>query len=201
MIHVLDYGIGNIGSIINMIKFVGGEAVSCASSRELENASKIILPGVGHFSHGMNKLQNSGLIEILNEKVLQEKIPVMGICLGAQMMCAYSEEGEMKGLGWFDAKVKRFPENDKLLVPHMGWNKVIPKLNSPLSNTLVSNQRFYFVNSYYMECENNANVMFTTKYGHEFASGLHHKNIYAVQFHPEKSHKYGIELMMNFKNL
>jgi len=199
MIHIIDYGAGNLGSIVNMVNFIGGKCELTNDPDVIINATKLILPGVGHFDHGMQKLYESGLIPILEKKVNVEKIPILGICLGAQMMCNNSEEGEIQGLGWFDATVKKFnSEMHNIRIPHMGWNNVEAKKDTQLSTVNSKEQRFYFVHSYYMETTNEDLIMYSTKYGDEFVSGLNNNNIYACQFHPEKSHKYGIELMKNF---
>lgn len=201
MIHIIDYGAGNLGSIVNMINFIGGEAILTNDPTEIENAEKLILPGVGHFDHGMNKLIKSNLIPILNDKVLNKNTPILGICLGAQMMCEKSEEGDVPGLGWFKADVKKFDANLGIRIPHMGWNYVEAKKNTTLSKVNDEEQRFYFVHSYYMNAHDQEDVLFETNYGTNFASGLNKNNIYACQFHPEKSHKYGISLMKKFLSL
>jgi len=201
MIHIIDYGSGNLGSIVNMINFLGGEAILTNDPNEIENAEKLILPGVGHFDHGMNKLIKSNLIPILNDKVLNKNTPILGICLGAQMMCEKSEEGDVPGLGWFNADVKKFDSNLGIRIPHMGWNYVEAKKNTTLSKVNDEEQRFYFVHSYYMNAHDQEDVLFETNYGRNFASGLNKNNIYACQFHPEKSHKYGISLMKKFLSL
>lgn len=201
MIHIIDYGAGNLGSIVNMINFIGGEAILTNDPIEIENAEKLILPGVGHFDHGMNKLIKSNLIPILNDKVLNKNTPILGICLGAQMMCEKSEEGEVPGLGWFNADVKKFDSNLGVRIPHMGWNHVEAKKETALSKINEEEQRFYFVHSYYINAHNQEDVLFETNYGTSFVSGLNKDNIYACQFHPEKSHKYGISLMKKFLSL
>ena len=200
MIHIVDYGAGNLGSIQNMLRRIGGQSQIVSTEKELETASKIILPGVGHFDHGMSQLKNSGLISVLNQKVLEEKVPIMGICLGAQMMCKWSEEGNCEGLGWFEAQVKKFQVDDfELRVPHMGWNFIEQKKESKISfETDQERRKFYFVHSYHIVADKPEEVLFTTNYGYEFVSALECDNKFAFQFHPEKSHKYGIQMFKNF---
>lgn len=200
MIHIIDYGAGNLGSILNMVKRIGCEATLVSTAKELVNATKIILPGVGHFDHGMKQLHNSGMVELLNEKVMNDNVPILGICLGAQMMCNGSEEGNSLGLSWFDAEVVKFnfDEDINLRVPHMGWNFVDQMKTNIITENMPPDSRFYFVHSYHMVSNNENDVLFKTKYGYDFDSGLHHKNRFACQFHPEKSHKFGIQMFKNF---
>lgn len=228
IISVVDYGAGNIGSILNMIRKLGGEARTISTSEEVISATKLILPGVGHFDFGMKSLNESGMKEALDTAVQKHGIPILGICLGAQLMCKSSQEGNTPGLGWFDANVLSFRKewegrgiamkhrsddttenehpstsgkNNRLRVPHMGWNYVDTKKECELTRLLPENPRFYFVHSYFIESDRAGDVMFETQYGNRFASGLHHENKYAVQFHPEKSHKFGLKLFENFLNL
>lgn len=201
MIHIVDYGAGNIGSIANMIRKVGGSSIITSNTEELLSATKLILPGVGHFDYGMKKLRESQLIKVLEEKVLNDRCPILGICLGAQLMTNSSEEGVERGLGWFDARVRRFSEECNVRIPHMGWNFVKIKKQTALCNGFYDESRFYFVHSYYIEPEKEEDVLFETVYGQNFTSGLCRDNLYAVQFHPEKSHKYGVKLMQNFIEL
>ena len=200
---IVNYGAGNIGSVANMIKRVGGKAFIASSPQELEKAERIILPGVGSFDSGMGKLEASGMIEMLNKKVLVEKVPFLGICLGAQLCTKGSEEGTSKGLGWFDADTLKFKFNKEqnLKLPHMGWNYVKACKEHPILNELPQNSRFYFVHKYYLQAQNKQDILFSSEYGSTFASGLQKDNIIALQFHPEKSHKYGMRVMENFINL
>ena len=203
MIHIIDYGMGNISSIQNMLKKVGAKSVITSNPNEIVSAEKIILPGVGSFDTGMKGLHDRGWTEVLNKKVLVEKIIVLGVCLGIQLMCRGSEEGNEKGLGWIDADVVRFkPENaiEKIRVPHMGWNSIEQKKNIGLLS-MNEEQRFYFVHSYHLQNVNEKFVWAVTGYGYEFVSAVHHENFYGVQFHPEKSHRYGMEFFKNFASL
>lgn len=204
MISIIDYGAGNLGSIANMLRKLGQPAIITSKPEDIKKAKKLILPGVGNFDYGMSKLQESGLIVILNEKVLEEKIPILGICLGAQLMTKRSEEGNIPGLGWFDAEVKKFSfpkEQTDLRVPHMGWNYVSVKKETPLSKDLPAEPKYYFVHSYYLQANNPEDIFMTTNYGNDFVSALNHNNMYALQFHPEKSHKYGLKIFQNFLSI
>lgn len=200
MISIIDYGIGNLGSIQNMIKRMGGTSIITSNPDEIKAATKLLLPGVGAFDNGMNHLKDTGLIELLNQRVLIEKVPVIGICLGMQLLMESSEEGKESGLGWIKGSVKKFKFEDRpdLKIPHMGWNLVETRKETPLTKNMYEETRFYFVHSYYVECADPADIMFTTRYGLEFTSGLQHENIFGAQFHPEKSHKFGMKLFENF---
>lgn len=198
MIVIIDYGAGNILSIQNMIKKAGGLSKISSNIEEIGDAEKIIIPGVGSFDYGMDQLEKTGLIEILNKKAHIEKIPILGICLGFQLMTKNSEEGIKDGLGWFNAKTVKFKmEPNTLKIPHMGWNELsIKKNNALLSPTEL--YKFYFVHSYYVAAESPNDIIATTQYSHDFTSAMGVNNLYGVQFHPEKSHRYGLELMHNF---
>ncbi len=200
MIVIIDYGIGNLGSIQNMLRKAGVEAAIGRDAASLENAGGLILPGVGAFDPAMASLETSGLLPILRRRVLEEKIPLLGICLGMQLLTKRSDEGRTPGLGWVDAETVRFP-NQCLKVPHMGWNTVGIKLDDPLFRDMPPEPRFYFVHSYFVKCAGEENVLTTTPYGHEFCSSLVQGNIRGVQFHPEKSHKFGMKLLKNFAEL
>jgi imidazole glycerol-phosphate synthase subunit HisH len=202
MIAIVNYGLGNIGSIKNMLKRIGVEAETIANPSDLAKASKIILPGVGAFDTGMQYLTDHGWIEKLNQKVLVEKIPTLGICLGMQLMTQRSEEGLLPGLGWVDGEVVRFPSSS-LKVPHMGWNVVNVENTdkSIFANEGAPELRFYFVHSYYVSLANPTYQLGETSYGQKFTSAFHKGNIYGVQFHPEKSHKFGMRLLKNFASL
>ena len=203
MIIVADYGAGNIGSVLNMIKKAGGQAIASANISDIQNASKILLPGVGSFDNAMDKLERLGLVEPIREKA-KLGTPVLGICLGMQLLSYGSEEGKKAGLGLIPGKVKSFKfdaKNSLLRVPHMGWNRVIASKQHVLTDKLESDARFYFVHSYHYECEDVNDELFRTHYGYDFSSGVQRGNIMGVQFHPEKSHRYGMQLFKNFIGL
>jgi glutamine amidotransferase len=200
-IVVVDYGLGNLGSIRNMLKKIGAEGAISSDVSDIERAEKLILPGVGNFDQGMRNLEALGLLPVLANKVIQKKTPVLGICLGMQLLTRKSEEGESTGLGWIDAEVVRFKFDDKekhLKIPHMGWNLVDFRQRDPLFEEMYPEPRFYFAHSYHVACRNEEEVLAQTFYGYEFVSSVKKENIYGVQFHPEKSHKFGMKLLNNF---
>jgi imidazole glycerol-phosphate synthase subunit HisH len=204
MISIINYGMGNLGSIQNMLKKLNIKSEIINSPEECQDAQKIILPGVGHFEEGMRVLNDNGWLPILNQKVLEEKIPVLGICLGMQLMTSHSEEGNCNGLNWINANVKHFKfEDQKMKVPHMGWNEVQPNFNSPLFEDFekLEDIRYYHVHSYFVELENADLEISKTFYGIPFTSGFQNGNIYGVQFHPEKSHKFGLKMLSNFAKI
>jgi len=204
MVTIIDYKAGNSISIKNMLKKLGYESKITDDPETINNAEKLILPGVGHFDFGMNNLKSTGLIPILNKKVLEDKIPILGICLGLQLFAKNSEEGSENGLGWFDVKSERFKSlNTESIykIPHMGWSDVQIKQNSKLFTDMHPNPRYYFVHSYHLVSSKPEDVIVTCKYGYEFAAALENNNIVGVQFHPEKSHKYGMKLLKNFIEL
>lgn len=199
MISIINYGLGNLGSIQNMLKKIGYESSIINSPDELEGATKIILPGVGAFDSGMEHLNKGGWIEKLSQKVLVEKTPTLGICLGMQLMCRGSEEGSLPGLNWVEADVKRFKFNDpKLKVPHIGWNFVFEEKSSKLFLNSDPEKRFYFVHSFYVAADREEDILLKSKYGIEFTSAFEKDNIVGMQFHPEKSHKFGLSILKNF---
>ena len=202
MITIVDYGLGNLGSVLNMLKRIGVEGEIKSDLKSIENASKLILPGVGAFDAAMKKLNESNLTSVLKIKALEEKTPIMGICLGMQILMNSSEEGSKAGLGLIDGEVKKFSYDDsQLKIPHMGWNYVyMSRNNAPLFNGL-GESKFYFVHSYYVKVKDKTNSLLTTNYGIEFDSGVMKDNIYGFQFHPEKSHKFGMKLFENFAEL
>lgn len=203
MIAVIDYGMGNIASVLNMFKRIGNrEVIYTKDALQIERADKILLPGVGAFDNGMNNLKESGLIGILNKRVLVDKIPVLGICLGMQLLTRKSEEGNQEGLGWIDAACKKFnfPDNSELKVPHMGWNYIDIKRPSSLID-IQEKQKFYFVHSYYVKCDNEQDVLATCNHGFDFDCMLQKDNIFGAQFHPEKSHKFGMKLFEKFSKI
>ncbi|PCI99624.1 MAG: imidazole glycerol phosphate synthase subunit HisH [Flavobacteriales bacterium] len=202
MITIIDYGAGNVKSVENMLKKIGVESILTNKIEKIKSATKLILPGVGHFDYGMQNLQRTGIIETLDKKVLVEKTPILGICLGSQMLGNQSEEGIEKGLGWIDMDVKKFNLNDSSLkVPHMNWSNTTPNKKSKLFESMFENPRFYFVHSYFMSPNNHEDTLCSVNYGGNFVAAVEKENIYGVQFHPEKSHKFGMKLLENFANI
>lgn len=199
MIVVVDYGVGNVGSVQNMLRKVGARVRVSGAAADIAAADKLILPGVGHFGRGMAKLKGTGLIPALEEQVLVQRKPVLGICLGMQMMTRGSEESDVPGLGWVDAFTRRFDEAGGLRVPHMGWNVVRPRNGSRLFDAPASEpERFYFVHSYFVRTADPHHVAAECLYGTEFAASFEAGNLYGVQFHPEKSHLFGMALLRRF---
>jgi glutamine amidotransferase len=201
MIVIVDYGLGNLGSIVNMLKKIGAHATLSADASVIEKATKLILPGVGAFDHGMKNLTDLGLVPVLNKKVIVEKTPILGLCLGMQLFTRRSEEGRLPGLGWLDAETVRFrldQTQTKLRVPHMGWNVIKVCQTNPIFEGLYEEARFYFVHSFHVLCHDAQDVLAQTHYGYEFPSVIGHGNIIGTQFHPEKSHKFGMKLLKNF---
>jgi glutamine amidotransferase len=199
MIVIVDYGVGNIGSVANMLRKVGARARISSSVADIEAADKLILPGVGHFGRGMAKLHETGLVPALTEQVIAKSKPVLGICLGMQMMTRGSEESNDAGLGWIDAYTHRFPDIADLRVPHMGWNVVEPQNEGSLfARDGDEAERFYFVHSYYVRTADPVHVAASCRYGVDFAAAFQVNNIFGVQFHPEKSHLFGMELFRRF---
>ena len=201
MIVVVDYGVGNLFSVSNMIRKAGGEVCVSRDPDEILAADKLLLPGVGHFDHGMRMLNSSGIRDALDRFALDLKRPVLGICLGAQILGKGSQEGDASGLGWIDMQCRRLPSAPGLRVPHMGWNQIVRKKSSPLLDRMTEDARFYFVHSYYMDCANPQNVLATATHGIEFACAVQAENIYGTQFHPEKSLRHGLALMRAFVEL
>jgi len=204
MIVIINYGVGNINAFVNVYKKLGIQLKIVKTHNELNGATKIILPGVGAFDQAMNMLNGSGMRPVIDEMVLTRNVPVIGICVGMQMLANSSEEGILPGLGYIDAVVRKFDETNmkkRLNLPHMGWNDVKPVNNSGLFNNLADNPLFYFLHSYYFECNRAADSIATADYGGEFVCAVNNKNVYGVQFHPEKSHFYGIQLLKNFSEL
>lgn len=200
-VAVVDYGMGNIGSILNMLRKVGANAYATSTAEGIEEADRIILPGVGAFDNGMANLRQRGLREILQEAVISNKKPILGICLGMQLFSRRSDEGELPGFGWIAADAVKFSfmENTgKLRIPHMGWNSVEIKKPGGLFLGMHSDPRFYFVHTYHVRCDAESDILAETRYGYNFVSAVQRDNIFGVQFHPEKSHKYGMCLIRNF---
>lgn len=199
MIGIINYGLGNLGSIQNMLKVIGEKSIISSDVNELEKCDKYILPGVGSFDAGMEKLNESGLTTFVKKKALEDKKPILGICLGMQLLGRKSEEGKLEGLGLIPFDNIRFRlEDTDLKVPHMGWDVVEFKQENPLLKGLVGRQRYYFVHSYHAVCDKKENVLMTCDYGYEFACAVVKNNIMGVQFHPEKSHDFGMALLENF---
>jgi imidazole glycerol-phosphate synthase subunit HisH len=203
MITIIDYKTGNLGSIQNILKKIGKESVVTSDKNVIAEATKIILPGVGAFDTGMRNLMELDLVDILNKKVIEEKTPVLGICLGMQLLSSGSEEGSLKGLGWINASAVRFKFENSLeyKIPHMGWNFITQHKASRLLKDMYSDPRFYFVHSYYFNANDPEDILTSTTYEKEFTSSVEKGNIAGVQFHPEKSHKFGMKLLENFVDL
>lgn len=199
-IVIVDYGLGNLMSLLYKFKKIGIEATVSSKEKDIKSAEKLILPGVGHFAKGMENLKKYNIIPVLEEKVLEEKTPILGICLGMQLFTKKSEEGFVDGLGWIDAKTVRFTfgGENSLKIPHMGWNTVQIKKKRPLFKNIENGSRFYFLHSYHVCPEDRSYIITKTLYGQEFVSSVQKDNIFGVQFHPEKSHKNGIRLIKNF---
>lgn len=203
MITIVNYGMGNLGSVQNMFKRIGVDTEITGDISKIEKAQKLLLPGVGAFGAAIQRIEESGLRNILDKKALEEKIPVLGICLGMQLLTRSSEEASLPGLSWIPAQTIKFnfPGNFSLKVPHMGWNNVHLLKTSQLTANFNDDTRFYFVHSYYVKADNAEDVLTTTHYGTDFDSIIQHENIYGAQFHPEKSHKFGMRLLENFARI
>jgi len=201
MLVIVDYGVGNLSSIRNMLKKVGYDAVISSDEDVISDAEKLILPGVGAFDACAKKLQESGLVDMLNKKVLEGKTPVLGVCVGMQLLTEGSEEGVLPGLGWIRGRVVKFRQQQLpagLKIPHMGWTDVILNKPSRLFLDMQEEPRFYFVHSYHPQLVNAEDVLVSANYGYTFEAGMERENIMGVQFHPEKSHKFGMKLLANF---
>ena len=200
MIAIIDYGMGNLGSVKKKMNRLGAGSVITFDLDEIRKCDKIILPGVGHFGRAVHEIKQRGIWELLSEQVLVQRKPILGICLGMQLMSTHSEEGNSEGFGWFDAKVIRFKIKDRTRykVPHIGWNSLEQKKDSKLLKDLAPDSTFYFVHSYHVECSDQADVLTTTIYENEFVSAIQKDNMFGVQFHPEKSHDDGENLLRNF---
>ena len=204
MITLIDYGVGNTKAFLNVYRQLNIPVSMAKTAAEIESASKLILPGVGSFDHAMDRLNHSGMREALDIAVLIKKIPVLGICVGMQMLAASSSEGKLPGLGWLNGEVKKFDVskmNQLTHLPHMGWNDVLPVVKHPLFDELYSEAQFYFLHSFYFHSNIQENVLAISDYGGNFTCAVGAENIFGVQFHPEKSHQNGIQLLKNFANL
>jgi glutamine amidotransferase len=203
-ITIVDYGMGNLGSIQNMLKKVGSASIVSADKLAIERADKLILPGVGAFDTGMRRLGELGLIPILNRIALEKRVPVLGVCLGMQLLMRKSEEGHLPGLGWIEGEAVRFrfdAAQSNLKIPHMGWNTLSVRRPGILFKGIEGEARFYFVHSYHVVCARDEDVLATTEYGYPFASVIQHDNIMGAQFHPEKSHRFGMAMLKSFVEL
>jgi len=203
MIVIIDYKMGNLGSVRNMLKKIGFQSEITSDLETISGASKLILPGVGAFDNAVKNLSRLDMLDILNHKALKEKVPILGVCLGMQLLAGSSEEGKLKGLGWIAGRVIRFRKEvlSGLKVPHMGWNIVNDIQKSRIFKEMRYEKKFYFVHSYHMVCQNEDNVIGVTNYGYNFTSAVQKDNIFGVQFHPEKSHKFGMQVLKNFSTL
>ena len=204
MIRIVDVGVGNIQAFMNVFNRLGLSAQRAFTSDDLADASKIILPGVGAFDQSMTKLHQSGMYDVLQHKVLIHSVPVLGICVGMQMLASGSDEGVLPGLNWIPGRVRAFANRDEtfgLPTPHMGWNNINVSSNTNLFSDLTHQSRFYFLHSYFFDCEDSAHVVATSDYGINFASAVCKQNVFGVQFHPEKSHHFGAQLLKNFAEI
>ena len=201
MVVIVDYGMGNLVSVLKALKRLNTDVIISSKHDDIKMANKLILPGVGHFRNGITRLTDLGLIDLLNKRVLHEKIPILGICLGMQLFTEYSEEGDSYGLGWFNAQTVKFSFNHnqkQYRIPHMGWNSLKVQDGDGILKGVGDENFFYFVHSYYVKCRNRDEVLSMTNYGVEFDSTIQRDNIVGMQFHPEKSHSCGLKLLRNF---
>ncbi len=199
---IIDYGMGNINSIRNMLRYLGYSAEVSYDTEKILSADRLILPGVGNFGKAMENINKRNLKSVLDEAVLNKAVPILGICLGMQLMLSWSEEGNCAGLGWFEGNVNKFHFDDSSIkIPHMGWDFIKERNESFLLTDLPDDSRFYFVHSYYVTCDNKTESIAVTDYGGDFTSIIGRKNIFGVQFHPEKSHKFGMKLFDNFMRI
>lgn len=201
MIAVINYGLGNVQAFANLYKRMNIPAKIAATESDLDGATRLILPGVGAFDHAIELLDASGMRHALDDLVSRRHVPVLGVCVGMQMLAKSSEEGRLAGLGWIDGRVKRFDKSllpQPARLPHMGWNDVVPKSNERLFSGFGDDCRFYFLHSYHFECASEDDIVAKSEYGASFTCAVRSNNIYGVQFHPEKSHDYGMRLLKNF---
>jgi imidazole glycerol-phosphate synthase subunit HisH len=204
MIAIIDYGLGNVKAFANVYKYLDIQITIATQANDLKKAAKVILPGVGAFDHAMQQLEKSGMRQFLDEMVLHRHVPVLGICVGMQMLAGSSEEGNLPGLGWLDGEVKKFTPSslsNSMRLPHMGWNNVQPLKSNGLLQGLDLDARFYFLHSYFFQSHRNEDIIAVTDYDGEFACAVNSGNVFGVQFHPEKSHQWGIRLLENFSKI
>jgi glutamine amidotransferase len=203
MISLVDYGVANLGSMRNMLRRIGVETELVATPEGISLATKLILPGIGAFDQGMEALSERGIVEPLRRRVLEERVPILGVCLGVQLLGQGSAEGRRPGLGFVDARCERLPGDAEagIRVPHMGWSHIRSVRDDPILRGLDANARFYFVHSFHVVCADHADVLATADYGIEFTAMIRRDNIYGAQFHPEKSHRFGLRLLQNFVEL
>jgi glutamine amidotransferase len=203
MITIIDYGVGNLGSVKNMLKKAGFDSILASDISTVEQAEKIILPGIGAFDHCMQKFNASGLRPLVEQKVIHDKVPLLGICVGLQMLMENSEEGTEPGLGWIAGKTIKFKKDELggLKIPHMGWTDVKRSKDSVLTRDLGEQPRFYFVHSFHVSPDHPGDKLLEANYGYDFTAAVNRDNIFGVQFHPEKSHKYGMKILENFARL
>lgn len=204
MITIIDYGLGNIKAFENVYSRLNIKVNVARNAADILSSSKLILPGVGSFDYAMTLLNDSGFRPAIEQKVLEDNTPIIGICVGMQMMASTSEEGILPGLGWIKGKVKLFDESKidfKTKLPHMGWNNIEIQKSTKLFDGLDNSSRFYFLHSYYFECDDNEDIIAIADYGVKYTCAINHKNIYGIQFHPEKSHNNGVCLLENFSKL
>lgn len=203
MIVIIDYGLGNVRSIYAKLEQMGETVTVSGSIAEIESADKLILPGVGAFDAGMKNIRTLEIIPLLDKKVNREHIPILGICLGMQILTKKSDEGTLSGLGYVDAETVRFKfdPSTSLNIPHMGWNTIQFRQDTPLLEHIPDNSRFYFVHSFHVQCSDKSNIIAMTNYGYDYPSIIQRENLFGVQFHPEKSHQQGIQLLKNFARL
>ena len=197
---IIDYGAGNIHSIQHKLSKIGVNATISSSAMDIKDATFLVICGVGHFAKAMENLNQNDLFDVLNNKVMQDKTPILGICLGMQLFTQYSEEGNANGFGWLDAETQLFHfDKGNQKVPHIGWKTLNPVKNSPIIAGVELKQRFYFIHSYHVVCNNTEDILTTTHYnGIDFTSTVWKDNIFGTQFHPEKSHRRGMNLIENF---
>ena len=204
VIIIVDYRMGNLGSIRNMFRKIGYDSEISSDSEAIHRADRLVLPGVGAFDNGMMHIADMGLLDVLNEAVLEKRIPILGICLGMQLLTRRSEEGDRPGLGWIDGETKRFRFEglgDELRIPHMGWNTVTPTRTDSLFADMDPEAGYYFVHSYHVVCDDESETLGRTHYGYDFTCAVQKGNILGTQFHPEKSHRYGWQLLKSFVEL